>query len=499
MWAETERLLSDMHGHDTKETEQALNDYRNEVGSQREREVVEMDGFLDRLNNQSDLIERLEAENALLQQKQQISISTQAEEMMKKKEEHELVRTRMLVQEHDRQRAEIVELEKCHKEELQIAREEYDRSKLEAQDHFQNERLDLHNIYHQKYEQAVRDLGEKHTIDVEYHKSQNKLLAVQLGESRRSTQDKIEEAKAGFAEQEKRLKGEMDKKRADFNEHLAKVEQNNEAEKRELKRKLNLEISTLKFALDDLEESHTERVQQVEQRHLQGRKALEQSHMEAYEKQRRDHTLEITQLKERFEAREEELDVRFQKLQKEAKTETLHLRSKISRMEEEYRIERQQMITAHEREKDDLEAQMTEEVARVRSEHAKKKAQLEAVHAQSTSQLKNDVEAYSAALLARDDFTPMADNEIKSRFADLTEDVKTLGRLDWRADQKVWTAQVLKRLSSDNTSGKLFKRHILQEMIWIILHKHIFCSPFRPFGEEGQIMERKWNEAYGNG
>jgi hypothetical protein len=165
-------------------------------------------------------------------------------------------------------------------------------------------------------------------------------------------------------------------------------------------------------------------------------------------------------------------------------------------METEHDSEQEMMRSDFETRKLQLEHQTAEELARLKADFRANKARLEIAHAEEMKQLRKDIDAHSAALLARDDFKPMPDDEIKVRFLDLVQDVDALARLGRRVDQKAWTSRVLHRLSPNQ---RLLKKQILQDIIWVILHNYIFCSPFRILGEEGQSLETQWNAECGKG
>jgi hypothetical protein len=52
-----------------------------------------------------------------------------------------------------------------------------------------------------------------------------------------------------------------------------------------------------------------------------------------------------------------------------------------------------------------------------------KKVHVGMAHAEEVEQLRKDVDAYSIALLTRDDFKPTLDNKIEARFLDLVQDM----------------------------------------------------------------------------
>lgn len=144
----------------------------------------------------------------------------------------------------------------------------------------------------------------------------------------------------------------------------------------------------------------------------------------------------------------------------------------------------QQHVKKHEAKEKTMKADYEEEVARLKANHVSGKAKL-----------KKDVEAYSVALLARDEFRPMSDSEIKSGFTSVFQDVDTLARLDWKPNHRVWTDQVLRSLAQNQ---RVLKKQILLDSIWYILYRYIFSSPFRILGKSGKDLDRKWRKECGH-
>ena len=81
----------------------------------------------------------------------------------------------------------------------------------------------------------------------------------------------------------------------------------------------------------------------------------------------------------------------------------------------------------------------------------------------------------------------------KHNFLEVVQMVDTLGRLVWKPNQKVWNDEKLRQLGK-NQNQRVLKKSILQDLIWKIMLKHIFCSPFRVFGNEGEKLEKEWRE-----
>ncbi|KAH0556985.1 hypothetical protein GP486_005224 [Trichoglossum hirsutum] len=302
-----------------------------------------------------------------------------------------------------------------------------------------------------KYEERAREIQRKH------EREQRRL------EGKHNT-EKIEQQGIWDSEKRKILDSQRGKLSEVQDQH--KIEMNGLREKYELNRK------GLAERISNMEQSHTLKVDQMEQEHNSARAQWRTTTSELQKK----HNSAIAQV------------------DREHKSEQAQLEARMSQMKKDYTSELEKMRENFETMKLQLESRMAEEEVRLKTEFKEEKAKLEMVHAEAKERLQKDVNAYSAALLSRDNFKPTPDNEIKARFLELVQDVDTLARLEWKVDQKEWTNQVLRLLSPNQ---RLLKKQILQDSVWAILNEYIFCSPFRVFGEEGQFLEMQWNEGCG--
>jgi chromosome segregation ATPase len=265
----------------------------------------------------------------------------------------------------------------------------------------------------------------------------------------------------------------------------------------------NAEKARLQEALDAKREA-VQRLQKEKDR-MQNKHDSEQRQM------RKEFDEKEDRLKREFEARMVEMKQEQKQMRKEFDEEEDRLKreseAKMVKMEQEHNFEQKRMRKEfgekEARLKREFEAKMVKmmqehnfEQKRLKDEFEAKKTQLGTARAAETKRLRRDIEAYSEDLLARDDFEPMPDNEIKARFLDLAQEIDTLARLEWKPNQKEWISQVLRHLPGNQ---RLLKKQILQDSVWVILHKNIFCSPFRVFGEEGWPLESQWSDEYRKG
>lgn len=103
-----------------------------------------------------------------------------------------------------------------------------------------------------------------------------------------------------------------------------------------------------------------------------------------------------------------------------------------------------------------------------------------------------------SALMEKDNFEPMPDREVHAKFFDLANDIEQLARLEW-GKEHIKTSWFTQEFVSPVTPQRLVQKQLLQNVIWSILNKHIFGSPFRMFGDEGRKLEINWLQQSGTG
>jgi hypothetical protein len=112
--------------------------------------------------------------------------------------------------------------------------------------------------------------------------------------------------------------------------------------------------------------------------------------------------------------------------------------------------------------------------------------------------LRAEKERLKVALVERDHFKAMTDNQLLTRFQDLAGDIDETARVRWDSSKESeWPcpAHVLRKSENE----RILKHDIIQSRIWVILFQYIFCTPFRVLGDEGKLLEKRWAEASGHG
>jgi len=175
----------------------------------------------------------------------------------------------------------------------------------------------------------------------------------------------------------------------------------------------------------------------------------------------------------------------------------------MARVQTERQNERDRMdaiISQKEREFDSNMGKMNREyqskISQMEMDFEKEKARLLSDHAEQQARLKRDIEALNGALVKREHFKPLSDNDLKSLFSGLAIDIDHVARLTWKYNQTDWTDELLGQVAKN---PRRVKKNILQESLWSVLYDNIFCSPFRVLGEEGRSLETDWNKAFGRG
>ncbi|KAE8440530.1 hypothetical protein EG329_007266 [Mollisiaceae sp. DMI_Dod_QoI] len=480
---ENSSLVSQMQGWDSE----AIQRYRTRRAGVREDAKNKIKDLEDRIDKFYDMATAFEEEKRGLIEEQDLLRKQHGEEMQsfandceervrKTKRAHELEKKTLESQLRDRlldqHASEKKELEDSHNAEKRGMKAKHETEACELRAVASDLRVELSNV-ESRHEGNMARLKDEHKGKKQELK--NKLADQQF--EYKSKIDMMEQEHGSIIQQMQQEHGSRIQQMEQ--EHGSTIQQMEQAQKTELRRRDKDHESEKR----DLIQEHESDMKRVEENYEFDRVQWSQTET----KMQRDHTSQLKTL------RKEHVDA-LDSLTIEHKTECRKLNDQIARMKKDHAAEVANLRSEFEAEKARLAQQTADTDARLKKEFREKAANLEKKHADEKEQLRKDRDAYSAALLARDKardkFEEMKDVEIKAKFLELAQDVEKLARLEWRNDQ----AQVLRRLSPNT---RLLMRQVLQDSIWAILHEHIFCSPFRVFGEEGHTLETQWNEQCG--
>jgi hypothetical protein len=219
------------------------------------------------------------------------------------------------------------------------------------------------------------------------------------------------------------------------------------------------------------------------------REALSIHNIEKQEVEKeRDHQLQ--QMKEQCEAallgKKQEHDLR-----------EAHLKGKISELISKHTSEKTKMVQEHGDEILGLKRRHAKQLAEMEKGFENEEASLVKKHAALENRLRKEIESLKGDLLAREDFVPLTDYELQTPYVDLVTEIDQLVRnIEWKWEDPDWTGDLLGQLAKNQ---RRLRKEIIQDSVWMILNKNIFCSPFRVFGEEGKQWEEKWKLDYPEG
>lgn len=197
------------------------------------------------------------------------------------------------------------------------------------------------------------------------------------------------------------------------------------------------------------------------------------------------HTNNETALGARYKEGERRMREEHERAARKSENVIQSLQKHAEKRENDFKLEKMQLEEAHRFKQDELK------------EHFKAhESQLKQAHKEQQERLQKDIQSRNKALIARENYSPITDGELKSMFSGLVREVDALARLKWTSNRSPWSDELLSQIS-DTT--KRLQKQILKDTIWDILFEHVFCSPFRVFGKEGSVLESQWNKAFGKG
>ncbi|KUJ14622.1 uncharacterized protein LY89DRAFT_783722 [Mollisia scopiformis] len=359
-----------------------------------------------------------------------------------------------------------------------------DEMQRQHNDQLVNLRLEMKAKVQEEHEFEMSDLRSQYALNMDGLKGDLKRVE-------KIHRDTVAKAKREYEDQVNRLntqiftmKGGIDKAESDHNWSLQQMEQGHKAELIRVNHEHDVELQrrqdNYQSRVDKLEEGFAIALQQAEEtlKLERGQWSQTKGDME------KRHRNELRDLKD--EHREE-----VSRRGKEALAECARLNALMDEMERDQVAKLADKTAALDAEKAQLETRFAEKEASLKKKYQEMSTALEEKHAEEKAQLRRDRDAYSAALLerdrARDKVEYLQDVEIKDKFQGLKEDVENLARSEWMNDPG--KEKTLKLLTP--TPERLM-RQVLQHSIWVVLHEHIFCSPFRVFGDEGMKYETDW-------
>jgi hypothetical protein len=278
----------------------------------------------------------------------------------------------------------------------------------------------------------------------------------------------------------------LEKERLDLKDDKARAASRFEQERtrlREERSRLELDNLRLRGDLDSMRKQCDSRIAETVEAHKNEMVEERRRHREA---------------KEKIEASHKE---RMRELKCEHEEAILNLTEKTAQVQRTMTFDRQKIENKHVEDLQEWETRYTTKIVQMEKSAKDSQSVLERRHAAQEASLRSDITSLNKALLAREAFDPPTDHDLTAPFEDFLIDLDQLvakaSKL-WQPQDLGWTDNLLARLAPQNQQ-KTIRRQIIQDSVWVILNKNIFCSPFRVFGEEGERLEVEWKDGYREG
>jgi hypothetical protein len=258
------------------------------------------------------------------------------------------------------------------------------------------------------------------------------------------------------------------------------------SEKKVAEEKRDSEIQRLRGQI----QSAADRISSLQTHHATVLRDLKSKHTD-------DKNLAITTLRQHYEER-------LQVLQNDKDAVTIIQRKKFDDAQERHRRELETQATQHKADAQKLisevgkaRADAENRVSELLADFDQKKIEMAQCHEDELHDLKKDVEYYKTALADKDRNKPLADSDITSLFGKLANRVDQFAtKIRWNPKlEKTWPYGDRALRHSKNES--YLQQLIIQQQIWVVLDKRIFCTPFRVLAQTGAEIEKTWMTTFG--
>jgi hypothetical protein len=109
------------------------------------------------------------------------------------------------------------------------------------------------------------------------------------------------------------------------------------------------------------------------------------------------------------------------------------------------------------------------------------------------------IEDFKSSSARREHFKGMTDSQAAAQYKRLANSIDEFSRIEWeRNKEHTWPIpdQHMSRLARNT---RKLKQHIIQNTLWLILYDHVFQSPFRILGIDGEQDDKEWIPIYSSG
>ena len=154
---------------------------------------------------------------------------------------------------------------------------------------------------------------------------------------------------------------------------------------------------------------------------------------------------------------------------------------------------------AHEKKQKDVEEGHNGELRKKDVDHVDAVARLEDAHQAAVARLNDTIATLQSELfIPGTHFQPLTDSECKSRLGLIRTRVHSLARSYRLNDGHAYGDLFNQAEFVRSTEGKDYM-YVVDASIWKVLFNGVFSSPFRVFGQHGEMFTASWEQLFGTG
>jgi hypothetical protein len=167
----------------------------------------------------------------------------------------------------------------------------------------------------------------------------------------------------------------------------------------------------------------------------------------------------------------------------------LEHRSTVARLKLEGQHEERRLREQLEAEQERLQ----EEQRRREKELKRQQAQLTKKYTHETFQLRTVNEELKQGLFHRTHFKGLKDRDLANLFRSIAGQVQDFANVEWDGRRTLaWPFDEHQLFDIHGENTRKLKKQIVQNTLWVLLYSHIFASPFKILGSEGEDLDRDW-------
>ncbi|KAF2827327.1 hypothetical protein CC86DRAFT_466119 [Ophiobolus disseminans] len=291
---------------------------------------------------------------------------------------------------------------------------------------------------------------------------------------------------------------------------------------------MNRTIASLKFQLKESESSHGVKLRK-EQRSLQSenerlksfyenqlRKSRDDAafdRSEAHKRQKEDiktiEGLETRLLKDatlweqaynKLKATNSDLEQRLHDAKADENERVYDLEAKWERKLQKEKVKYEDSINSLELDIGRLEGALAKERSHKEAELQNQRKELEEKYKEEKDGLRTEIDMFKVAVTQREHFKGLTDSEVANHYKRLANSIEDFSRVEWDfSKREAWpiSESHMRQLGKNPRKMKL---QIVQNTLWVLLYKLVFCSPFKILGAAGEEDDdERWTKIYSAG